>query len=56
MSTGKLFNPGEYQEKVESVRAPKKCLNQYRKMVECVHQKIVESGRELGKARIRAST
>ena len=33
---GKLLNPGEYREKVESLRVPKNCQDEYRKMVESV--------------------
>ena len=45
VSTGKLLNPGEYQQKVESVRVPKNCPDQFEKMVESVSvPKIVESG------------
>ena len=36
VSTEKLLNPGEYRQKVESVRVPKNCLDQYEKMVESV--------------------
>ena len=36
VSTRKLLNPGEYREKVESVRVPKNCPDQYRKMVDSV--------------------
>ena len=36
VSTGTLLNPGEYREKVESVRVPKNCPDQYVKMVESV--------------------
>ena len=36
MSTIKFLNPGEYREKVESVRVPKNCPDRYRKMVESV--------------------
>ena len=36
VSTGTLLNPGEYRQKVESVRVPKNCLDQFRKMVESV--------------------
>ena len=31
MSTGTLVNPGEYRQKVVSVRVPKNCLDQYGK-------------------------
>ena len=34
VSTGKLLNPGEYREKVESVRVPRNFSDEYRKMVE----------------------
>ena len=34
VSTGKWKNPGEYREKVESVRVLKNFLDKYRKMVE----------------------
>ena len=34
--TRKFLNPGEYQQKVESVRVPKNCPDQYGKMVELV--------------------
>ena len=36
VSTGKLLSPGENQEKVESLRVPKKCPDEYRKIVESV--------------------
>ena len=36
VSTGKFLNTGEYREKVESVRVPKNCPDEYRKMVESV--------------------
>ena len=36
VSTRKLLNPGKYREKVESVRVPKNCPDQYGKMVESV--------------------
>ena len=36
VSTRKLFNPGEYWEMVESVRVPKNCSDEYRKLVESV--------------------
>ena len=36
VSTRKCENPGEYREKVESVRVPKNCAYEYRKMVESV--------------------
>ena len=36
VSTEKWSNPGEYREKVESVRVLKNCLDEYRKMVELV--------------------
>ena len=36
VSTGKLLNPGEYREKVESVRVSENCPDEYRKMVESV--------------------
>ena len=36
MSTEKWWNPGEYREKVESVRVSKNCLGEYRKRVESV--------------------
>ena len=36
VSTGKLENPGEYWEKVESVRVPKNCSDEYLKMLESV--------------------
>ena len=47
VSTEKLYNPGEYGEKVEYVRVPKNCLGESRKRVESV---IVPK-----KGRIRAS-
>ena len=31
VSTRKLLNPGEYRQKVESVRVPKNCQDQYEK-------------------------
>ena len=34
--TQKLYNPGEYGEKVESVRVPKKCPDEYRRRVQSV--------------------
>ena len=36
VSTGTLLNPGEYREKVETVRVPKNCPDQYGKIVESV--------------------
>ena len=36
MSTGKWYNSGEYQEKVESVPLLKNCPDEFRKMVESV--------------------
>ena len=36
VSTEKWKNPGEYQEKVESVRVSKNCRGEYRKGVEWV--------------------
>ena len=36
VSTKKLFNPGEYQEKVESLRVPKNYLDEYRQMIDSV--------------------
>ena len=36
VSTEKFYNPGEYWEKVESVRVSKKCPDEYRKRVEYV--------------------
>ena len=36
VSTEKLLNPEEYQEKVESVRVSENCPDEYRKMVESV--------------------
>ena len=36
VTTEKLFNPGEYRQKMESVRVPKNCPDQYGKMVESV--------------------
>ena len=42
-----MLNPGDYREKVESVRVPENCPDEY--------QKMVESGRVQGKGRIRAS-
>ena len=36
VSTGKWLNPGEYLEKVESVRGLKNCSDEYRRMVESV--------------------
>ena len=35
-STEKWYNPGEYREKVESVRVSKNCPDEYRKRVESV--------------------
>ena len=34
VSTEKLCNPGEYREKVESVRVLKNCPDEYQKMVQ----------------------
>ena len=34
--TLKFSNPGQYREKVESVRVPKKCPDEYRKRVQSV--------------------
>ena len=48
VSTIKWYNLGEYREKVESVQVPKKCPDEYQKMVESVW--VTESGR------IQAST
>ena len=48
VSTQKLYNPGEYREKVESVRVPKNCPDEYLKTLESVW--VPENGR------IRAST
>ena len=36
VSTEKWWNPGEYQEKVESVRVSKNCPGEYRKRVQSV--------------------
>ena len=36
VSTGKWLNPGEYREKVESVRVPKNCQDEYLKTLESV--------------------
>ena len=36
VSTGKLLNPDEYREKVEYVRVPENCPDEFRKMVESV--------------------
>ena len=36
VSTGKWKNPGEYREKVESVRVPKNCPDEYLKTLESV--------------------
>ena len=56
VSTEKWQNPGEYQEKVESVRASKNCSDEYRKgSNQCENRKMVESGRVPGKGRIRVS-
>ena len=33
VSTEKLLNPGEYREKVEYVRVPENCPDEYRKMI-----------------------
>ena len=33
VSTGKLLNPGQYREKVKSVRVPENCPDEYRKMI-----------------------
>ena len=48
VSTGKCENPGEYREKVESVRVPRNFPDEYRKMV--------ESGSVPENDRIRVST
>ena len=48
VSIGKWKNPGEYREKVESVRVLKNFLDKYRKMVESIS--VPENGR------IRVST
>ena len=32
-STGKLLNQGQYREKVEFVRVPENCPDEYRKMI-----------------------
>ena len=46
MSTATLLNPGEYREKVESLRVPENCPDEYRKMVESMeYRKIIESVR-----------
>ena len=56
VSTEKWENPGEYLQKVDSVRVSKNCPSDYRKMVEQVwYRKMVESGRVPGKGRVRAS-
>ena len=34
VSTAKWYNPVRYREKLESVRVPKKCPDEYRKMVQ----------------------
>ena len=34
VSTAKWYNPVEYREKLESVREPKKCQEEYRKSVQ----------------------
>ena len=36
VSTGKWHDPGQYREKVESVRVSKNCLGEYLKTVELV--------------------
>ena len=36
VSTGKLKNPGQFREKVESVRVPKNCPDEYLKTLESV--------------------
>ena len=36
VSTENWLNPGKYREKVESVRVPKNCTDEYRKRVESV--------------------
>ena len=48
VSIENLSNPGEYLEKVESVRVPRNCAHEYQKMVESVSGSV--------NARIRAST
>ena len=55
VSTEKWKHPGEYQEKVESVRVSKNSTDEYRKVSnQCEYRKMVESGRVSGKSRIRA--
>ena len=49
-------NPGEYKEKVESVRILKKYPDDYKKWYnKCEYRKMVESGRVPRKGRICAS-
>ena len=36
VSTRNWYNPGEYREKVDSVRVPKNCPDEYRKRLESV--------------------
>ena len=56
LSTEKGGNPGEYREKVESLRVSKTVLASIGKGLNlCEYRKMVESGRVSGKGRIRAS-
>ena len=51
-NTEKWWNPGEYQEKVESLQVMKNCRGEYRKRSNlCKYQKMVESGRVPGEFR-----
>ena len=52
-----MVEAGEYRDKVESVRVPKNCPDEYLKTLDqCGYWKMEESGRVPGKGRIRAST
>ena len=56
VSTEKLCNPGEYQEKVESLRVSKNCPSEYRKGSNlCEYRKLVHYGRVPGNYRIDTS-
>ena len=57
VSTGTLLNPGEYGQKVESVRILKTFRTITKKWLnECEYRKIVESGRVPAKGGIRPNT
>ena len=56
VSTKIWKNPGQYSEKVESVRVSKNCPEEYRKGSNlCEYQKMEESGSVPGKGRIPTS-